>query len=182
MEKKIKKALILIAVLLLLTSCKSNSRAAEVKPEPPLRFYEKCGTDKGMILYSGDHRCKTMALYTDKQLENMGINPKEFHKSKKQVQVDELYLVKTRIQNDLKLPDNKITIDEVLDWMKFQMISFEFRVDGNLATVYNSKYVLFTWDMKKSYLDDQKREVVEYLVKRIYNYDQLPGVPKYQTK
>lgn len=179
MEKKIKKALILIAVLLLLTSCKSNSRAAEVKPEPPLRFYERCGTDKGMILYSGDHRCKTMALYTDKQLENMGINPKEFHKSKKQVQVDELYLVKTRIQNDLNLPDDKITIDEVLDWMKLQRIYFEFRVDGNLATVHNSRVTLFTWEMKKPYIDNQKRQVVEYLVKQIYNYNQLPGVPKY---
>lgn len=179
MEKKIKKALILIAVLLLLTSCKSNSMAAEVKPEPPLRFYERCGTDKGMILYSGDHRCKIMALYTDKQLENMGINPKEFHKSKKQVQVDELYLVKTRIQNDLKLPDNKITIDEVLDWMKLQQIYFEFRVDGNLATVHNSRVTLFTWEMKKPYIDNQKRQVVEYLVKQIYNYNQLPGIPKY---
>ena len=181
MEKKIKKALILIAVLLLLTSCKSNSRAAEVKPEPPLRFYERCGTDKGMILYSGANECRTLVLYSNEQLEAMGVitDSKEFFKSKKQVQVDELYLVKTRIQNDLKLPDNKITIDEVLDWMKFQMISFEFRVDGNLATVHNSRVTLFTWEMKKPYIDDQKRQVVEYLVKQIYNYNQLPGVPKY---
>lgn len=142
MEKKIKKALILIAVLLLLTSYRSNSRAAEVKPKQSLR------------IYSDD-------------------------KSKKRIQVDELYLVKTRIQNDLKLPDDKITMDEVLDWMKLQQIYFEFRVDGNLATVHNSRVTLFTWEMKKPYIDNQKRQVVEYLVKQIYNYNQLPGIPKY---
>lgn len=142
MEKKVKKTLILIAVLLLLTSYRSNSRAAEVKPKQSLR------------IYSDD-------------------------KSKKRIQVDELYLVKTRIQNDLKLPDDKITMDEVLDWMKLQQIYFEFRVDGNLATVHNSRVTLFTWEMKKPYIDNQKRQVVEYLVKQIYNYNQLPGIPKY---
>lgn len=142
MEKKVKKTLILIAVLLLLTSYRSNSRAAEVKPKQSLR------------IYSDD-------------------------KNKKRIQVDELYLVKTRIQNDLKLPDDKITMDEVLDWMKLQQIYFEFRVDGNLATVYNSRVTLFTWEMKKPYIDNQKRQVVEYLVKQIYNYNQLPGIPKY---
>lgn len=182
MEKKIKKALILITVLLLLTSCKAAPQQPHVeKPIKPDRFYEKCGTDKAMILYSGANECRTLVLYSNEQLEAMGVitDSKEFFKSKKQVQVDELYLVKTRIQNDLNLPDDKITIDEVLDWIKLQRIYFEFRVVGNLATVHNSRVTLFTWEMKKPYIDNQKRQVVEYLVKQIYNYNQLPGVPKY---